>query len=96
MGDSNLYSEQWHCYIPVVSKSHNCAKAAIRLACTNSSTGLQLDQAFCLKLSDPFLSQRVGSGNETSLGKDSVHAYFITNKFKTNELDISDSSRAGL
>ena len=52
MGNSNLYSKQWHCCIIVVSKS--CAKATIWLVCVNSSVGHPLDQAICLKSPDPF------------------------------------------
>ena len=64
MGNSNLYSKQRHCCIPVVASRMTVLKLRFDWCAEMSH---QLDQAFCPKSPDPFLSQRVGSRHETNL-----------------------------
>ena len=64
-----IYSEQWRFYIPVVSESYDCAKAAIWLACAHSCAGCQLDQAFCPKSPDLFPPWGWGLGTRLHKGR---------------------------
>ena len=66
MGDSNLFSEQWRCYIPTVSEPYNCAKAVFWLVYLKTKLLTVYNQEYTCQFYRPLSSQEVGI-NETNL-----------------------------